>query len=112
MIVNGLSYKHLSRVTGISEAAIGTYVRGEREPSHKTLVRIADYFKVTVDCLLRESLSPDIRDGGSVAVDVAKRCELPEKEALFLAKYLSMPAEKRAKFTSLANEITELISTK
>ena len=42
MIVNGLSYKNLSRVTGISEAAIGTYVRGEREPSHKTLVRIAD----------------------------------------------------------------------
>lgn len=44
--------KTLGELVGLSKNVVGQYERGEKEPSVKTLVALADYFHVTVDYLL------------------------------------------------------------
>lgn len=49
--------KVLGELCGLSKDMIGQYERGERIPSLKTVVALADYFGVSVDFLLgRENL--------------------------------------------------------
>ncbi|MGO4496474.1 helix-turn-helix domain-containing protein [Paenibacillus sp. 2RAB27] len=38
---------------GIKRAALSHYENNRREPDYKTLIRIADFFKVTVDYIIR-----------------------------------------------------------
>lgn len=47
-----INRKTLGECCGLSKNIIGMYERGEKEPSLKTLVWIADYFKVSTDYLL------------------------------------------------------------
>ncbi len=60
-----LSQKRLASDLHISSSAIGNYVRNNREPDYQTLIRIADYFKVTTDYLLdhHAAACADYRDG-------------------------------------------------
>lgn len=48
----GLNRKTLGELIGLSKNIIGQYENGEKEPSVKSLVELADYFHVTVDYLL------------------------------------------------------------
>lgn len=48
----GLTQKQLAQVTGITETSISKYVRGEDEPSLKSLIVIANHFKCTTDFLI------------------------------------------------------------
>ncbi len=47
-----MSRKALSECCGLSKNMIGRYERGEKEPSTKALVEIADFFEVSTDYLL------------------------------------------------------------
>lgn len=47
-----LSRRTLAELCGLSGNMIGRYERGEKEPSVGALVRLADYFGVSVDYLL------------------------------------------------------------
>lgn len=44
--------KALGECCGLSKNMIGKYERGEKEPSIKALVELADYFEVSTDFLL------------------------------------------------------------
>ncbi len=44
--------KTLGECCGMSKDMIGKYERGEREPSVKNLIRLADFFNVSTDYLL------------------------------------------------------------
>lgn len=44
--------KTLGECCGLSKNIIGQYERGEREPTMRSLVKIADYFDVSTDYLL------------------------------------------------------------
>lgn len=44
--------KDLAPRLNLAPSTLGNYVQGTREPDYRTLVRIADYFGVTVDYLL------------------------------------------------------------
>lgn len=44
--------KTLGECCGLSKNIIGQYERGEKEPSLKTLIEIADFFEVSTDYLL------------------------------------------------------------
>ena len=48
----GMSQRTLAQLCGLSRNIIGQYERGEKDPSLKTLLEIADYFGVSVDYLL------------------------------------------------------------
>ncbi|EEM80760.1 helix-turn-helix domain-containing protein [Bacillus thuringiensis] len=45
----GITQKELAQSLQLSESTIGMY---ERQPDYNTLIRIADYFKVSTDFLL------------------------------------------------------------
>ena len=47
-----VSRKALGECCGLSKNIIGMYERGEKEPSLKTLIKIADFFEVSTDYLL------------------------------------------------------------
>ena len=57
--VHGLSQKQFASDLNISPGAVGNYVRNNREPDYRTLMTIADYFKVTIDFLLNYQASDD-----------------------------------------------------
>lgn len=44
--------KTLAELIGLSKNVIGQYESGEKEPSVRTLIALADYFQVSVDYLL------------------------------------------------------------
>ncbi|MGQ7776802.1 helix-turn-helix domain-containing protein [Bacillus sp. WC2507] len=48
----GITQKELAQSLQLSESTIGMYERNERQPDYNTLIRIADYFKVSTDFLL------------------------------------------------------------
>lgn len=48
----GITQKELAQSLKLSESTIGMYERNERQPDYNTLIRIADYFKVSTDFLL------------------------------------------------------------
>lgn len=59
-----LTQEDLGKSLNVSASTIGMYERGEREPSFKVLIHIAEYFETSIDYLLghqvdteRDSLS-------------------------------------------------------
>lgn len=55
----GITQADLAKLLKISDRAVGYYEKGEREPDNETLIKIAEYFKVSVDYLLGRT---DIRN--------------------------------------------------
>ena len=56
---SGLKLKELSKIIGVSESTMSLYENGKHEPDYTTLIKIADYFKVSLDYLLcRETVNP------------------------------------------------------
>lgn len=47
-----MNRKTVGECCGLSKNIIGMYERGEKEPSLKTLIKIADFFEVSTDYLL------------------------------------------------------------
>ncbi len=47
-----MNRKAVGECCGLSKNIIGMYERGEKEPSLKTLIKIADFFEVSTDYLL------------------------------------------------------------
>jgi transcriptional regulator with XRE-family HTH domain len=54
-IENGLTQKALSENLSMSERAMRHYEAGTREPEHKALIALADYFNVSLDWLVGRS---------------------------------------------------------
>ena len=47
-----ITMKQLGEVIGVAESTISQYETGKREPDNETLLRLGEYFGVSVDCLL------------------------------------------------------------
>lgn len=56
----GISQLKLSIDLSTNQNTISRYETGTREPSISELIRIADYFKVSVDYLLERTDNPEI----------------------------------------------------
>jgi transcriptional regulator with XRE-family HTH domain len=54
----GLTLKQLGSIIGVAESTVSLYEKGKRQPDNDTLIRIADYFGVSVDYLLGNSEEP------------------------------------------------------
>ncbi|MBR3763966.1 MAG: helix-turn-helix transcriptional regulator [Clostridia bacterium] len=50
----------LQMATGIEQALLSKYETGERVPPTETLVRLADYFGVSIDYILCRTENPDV----------------------------------------------------
>ena len=60
--LNNLSQKQLGEKLNIAPSTKGNYVRNIREPDHATLMVFADYFNVSVDFLLGNSLKGNLNN--------------------------------------------------
>lgn len=56
----GMSQQELAEVLEISQAAVGNWENEHREPDLKTIIRLAQYFGVTLDDLVLRDLKPPI----------------------------------------------------
>lgn len=55
--VKGLSQSAFADIFSITRASIGSYEEGRAEPKVDTIIQIADYFKLTLDKLLKSELT-------------------------------------------------------
>ena len=72
----GLSAKQLGAIIGVSESAIYQYETGKRQPCIDIIVKICDYFGITVDYLVNGKEWNDPAGSGKI--------DLSDKEAAFL----------------------------
>lgn len=77
--LHSITQKQLAEELALSPSALGNYVQGTREPDYGTLIRIADYFHVTIDFLLNHSVE----------------VEVSQKEELLLHIFRSLTADQQ-----------------
>lgn len=87
---NHLKQKDIAKKLNISTGTIGNYEAGNREPDIKTLIKIANYFDVTVDYLIGHSPPTTTH---TILNDVEKQIindyrELPTNAKGYLLAYL------------------------
>lgn len=70
--INNLSQKQLGEKLNIAPSTIGNYVRNIREPDHSTLLVFAEYFNVSVDFLLGNTLKNKLNDEEQLLLTVYK----------------------------------------
>lgn len=73
-IEKGLSLKELGYTIGVAESTISLYENNKRQPDFETLIRIADFFGVTIDYLLgrTDEPTPTHKDNGKFTVITPK----------------------------------------
>jgi transcriptional regulator with XRE-family HTH domain len=57
--LNNISQGRLSEEIGIPRTTLGDYERSKTEPNIATILKLADYFKVSLDKMLKDNLSHD-----------------------------------------------------
>ena len=57
----GLNQTDFAKAIGVSRSTIGMYETGKREPDFETLELIADYFNVSLDYLMGNSIIKNIK---------------------------------------------------
>ena len=55
----GLYQKHISDLLGIGISTISAYERNDKKPKQESLIKLADYYGVTVDYLLGQDKTID-----------------------------------------------------
>lgn len=85
--LRGVKASDISRATGIGEDSLSKYKSKAYNPSISTLIKLADYFGVTVDCLLRGENESE---------------SLPEELIIFNLNAKKMSPEKRKKLLEIA----------
>ncbi|WP_258088149.1 helix-turn-helix domain-containing protein [Weissella fangxianensis] len=55
----GLTQHQLANELGISQQSYARYEKGDREPNIATLIKLADYFDVSVDYLIGHEKTPN-----------------------------------------------------
>lgn len=82
----GLSVKQLSSIMGVTEDTIALWEKGKRHPNYNMLLKLADYFGVTTDYLLRDETKEELPDDLIILNKHAKK----------------LPAEKRKQLLDIA----------
>lgn len=80
---SGLTLKEFGRKIGVAESSLSLYETGGREPDYSTLIKIADFFRVSTDYILcRGEITQEERAAGwrdTKRIDVT-----PDEEDLVL----------------------------
>ncbi len=58
----GITVKQLSEAIGVSPTTISRYETGQRQADYETLLRLREYFGVTIDCLLGKTTPIEYAD--------------------------------------------------
>lgn len=75
----GITQQELADALNISRSTLAGYEAENKKPSYKVLVRIAEYFGVTVDYLLELDVGGNVMLGKRIA-ELRKACDMSQKE--------------------------------
>lgn len=85
--VKGLSQKSFAELFDLKRATLGAYEEGRSEPKIETIIKIANYFSITIDSLLTSDLT--VNELLRFKEDLILDHELEEKEKLVAIPYVS-----------------------
>lgn len=86
-----VTMKQVGKVIGVSESAISQYENGKRQPDQNTLVKLADFFNVSVDVLLgREPQKDTILTSDD---NISEPEALTEKEKQLILDFRSLNSQ-------------------
>ena len=77
----GLSQNQLGKHLGFTRSTICQYEKGTREPDYKTLIKLANFFNVTVDYLLGQN-TPSASNLPEGAAETKKTSITPIEEQM------------------------------
>ena len=83
----GISLKELGSIVGVAECTMSLYENGKRQPDYETLLKLAEYYGVSVDYILRGD-------------DESER--LPEELVILNRSARKMSPEKRKQLLEMA----------
>lgn len=92
----GLSPYKVAKDTGISQGQLSYYARGERTPTDKNLIKIAEYLGVSTDYLLGKESEP---------INNNEFVSFTEEEKLLLDMFRKMDLIQKAKLITFAAEL-------
>ena len=98
---NNLSQKDLAKKTGLTQAAISLWERGERLPNAQTILPLSQYFNVSVDYLLGNA-----DDFGNIQYAEPKD-ELTPDERNLLVEYRKMTPQRKGELIFQIKAINE-----
>lgn len=68
----GITMKELGNEIGVAESTVSQYETGKRQPDYETLLKLSEYFGVSVDCLLGKENAPAETGKRSISDDDIK----------------------------------------
>lgn len=77
---NNITQKQLAESLDISSSALGNYIQCRREPDYNTLIRIADFFHVTIDFLLNHPSAPLLSHDEELLIHIFRSLSEEQKE--------------------------------
>lgn len=95
----GLTQAELAKLLSIGESTISFYESGKRQPDYETLIRLADFFNVSVDYLIGRT---DNKNNSGIETLAAHRSddplnELPEEARKSLEEFKEFILRKYGK---------------
>ena len=82
----GLSQKEFSAMWGLSCAAVGMWETSKRQPDLEMIIKLADYFEVTIDDLLRKDIRPPSPYYSKNLIFLRKKYHCSQKDLAILLK--------------------------
>lgn len=92
----GLTIPQSAELFGVAPRTYSSYEAEEREPNISLLNKIADFYGVTVDCLLGREPAPDPFSDLHIS---------PETEREVIDKYMSLPENVRAAVLDMIRQL-------
>lgn len=94
-----LKQTEVAKLLNIGTVTYNRYEKGEREPDHNMLVRLATFFNVSVDYLLGINDIPNIAEKCSTEKNNSNQLTTDEQELIHL--YRELPTEGKITIKSL-----------
>lgn len=91
---HNLSQKELAEILKVSTGTVGNWEVGLREPDFKTLIKIADLFNVSCDCLLDRFSNDGNSNENSIRISVSSIEEEMLSEFRSVGKKLGNDGQK------------------
>lgn len=95
-----LSMKELGNIVGVAESTISQYETGKREPDFETLLKLGEFFDVSIDYLLRgdvflgQQKKATNLNSGDLSTDGIRIAEkaslLSEQDRIKVLEYISL----------------------
>ena len=96
----GITQQQLGDAVGVTQQAINSYENSDTKPEFSVLFKLADYFNVSLDYLLR-------RRASSFLNDEAIKYTAEKDDAELITKYLSLSRPQKKVVSELIDMIIE-----